>query len=153
MNDTNNSYFRFQRLDPSHDAEIDGVFLYFAKDNNGNWSCNGVENGVAFLMNTTFSIFLDGYVNPSGDFFQSIDPVSQNGDGAYSYNVATTTYTVELVVPISCPNEEDIQPGAGVIIGISFLLIEGDTIEYYPYPANYTNFGVVTLQLASPLAP
>jgi len=150
MNDANNLYFRFQWLDSTHDEYEDGFYLYFDEDNNGNWSCNGVENVVSFLMNTTFSTFQDGYATSSGFLFQGIDPISQDGNGSYSYNIATTTYTVELVVPISCVNAEDIQPGAGAIIGISFLLIEGYAIEYYPYPANFTNFGVVTLQLASP---
>ncbi len=150
MNDIDNLYLRFQWNDDTNDAYYDIIVIYFDEDNNGNWSCDGVENYVMLYLNSTGSIFTDGYIS-IGCGCGITDLVSQDGNGSYSYDSGTKSYTVEFAIPIGSAYSEDLQPAAGDLLGIGIEITDGaPPSKGYCYPENLTSYGVVTFQLASP---
>jgi hypothetical protein len=92
-----------------------------------------------------YTQFLDGY----GVFMMGAWPDSGSQDGLANGTWASNYYIVEVAIPINCTDAEDLQPGAGDVMGIGVMWTDGDSMNSYEYPINSAFGATVSFKLAS----
>ena len=144
-NNGNTLFLRLQWVDDTINNLADILKIFF--DGNGGYdgSWAGLENSFACELNSTIFNWADCHAG-------SLDSGPQDGSAARSYNALGHTYTVEIAMPIGSADAEDIQSGAGSLIGIAFQIASVLPTDYYSYcypTGAWINHTVVTFQLAA----
>lgn len=145
MNDADNLYLCIQWPDPTHTGAGDVLYLFFDENNDGNWSTPANENAMQVYITPGSTSFMDGY----GVFMMGVFPDSGSQDGLANGTWASNYYTLEIAIPINCTDAEDLQPGAGDVMGISLIWLDGDPMINYEYPLDSAYGTTTSFKLAS----
>lgn len=137
---------RIQWVDDTLNAELDNLLILFDETNSGNWSNpgTGVNNVFGCAINSTYLEWYDEYVTGS-----AWAPDVSTKDGQVAKTFSFNTYVLEIAIPLARADAEDMQPGAGALIGIAFIIDSaGQNIYCYPTDTDIHSYAA-TFQLAS----
>ncbi|MFX1294466.1 MAG: sugar-binding protein [Promethearchaeota archaeon] len=146
MNDRSNLYLLADWTDSTHNSNYDAIFIFFDEDHDNNYA-ESSDNAVRILINNPGVTYVE-YNDGHGAYPFSEDTNTTDGEGAATW--ASITYQVEFRIPLTASDSEDLQTGAGEMIGIAILIVD-DTSNYeYPFYAAILSYSNPFQLAASP---
>jgi hypothetical protein len=137
MNDANNLYILAKWTDTTSDPTPDGISIFFDEENE-NYAINQ-SNHVVELTFYNMGTMTVQYTDAHGAGVTDVN--TTDGEAGVTWN--PNTYKVEFRIPLNAADIEDLNVGAGAMIGLAVYVFQGGAAHEYP-------FGVINGSFTNP---